>query len=956
MFAVAGLLFATQILAQTPKKPLDHDVYDGWQSVSAISLSDDGDIAAWCVNPQEGDGTLYVRKRSQAVGITIPRGYQATLDPAGKWLVCKIKPQFEKTRSEKIAKKKDDDRTKDTLAVVNLADMTVAKYGSVESFATGSEAIRYVAYKNAVKKDQMLIILDPVSGRQDSIANVSQFIVSPMGDLVAYTTKKEDKKAAEPKKTESDSTKADSGVKPEEKKAAAMVVASYIGGRICKDTLASNANEYSKMVFSDDQRMMAFLATVDSNKTGSKSQALWLMKNGVAKELIKQGTAYVYGMTLTENSVLYFTPDGRRIMTGIARPRPPKDTTIVDFETARVDIWNWDAPYTPPQQKKRLDQIVKQTFTSAVDPETGILTPLTTDRFESVSLLDGGKSDWALVRNTAKYIRASVWEDNSYSDVSLVSLKDGSRRIVRDSLNGSAQASPQGRYLYWFDNDDRDWHTYEIATGKEYNLTENLGVNFFIEDDDHPTANPGSYGRPMWIQGDQAILVNDRYDIWKIAADGSSAECLTQGKGREAKDRFTAVNMRTVRLTDNQLRSGVKSAFDPKGGIWFKVFGEEDSKNGFGRISLQKGRRIPSRTGMTVTDGTYKGVYSKGEVSYTTAVQAAKSDVIYFQKGDFRNPYDLYETGDNFATAEKLTSINPQISDYRWGRAEMLRWNAYDGTPLKGLVFIPDDIRPGEKLPVMIYFYEKYSESLYNHWNVAPSRSTVNIPLFMSRGYVVFVPDIVYKDGHPGESFYNCVCSGAEALCEKYSFADKSRMAIQGQSWGGYQTAWLVTRTDMFAAAGAGAPVSNMTSAYGGIRWESGMTRAGQYEHGQSRIGKSLWDEGALDLYIENSPIFHADKVKTPLLIMHNDADGAVPWYQGIEYFSNLRRLGKPCWLLQYNDEAHNLLERRNCKDLSKRLTQFFDHYLKGEPMPAWMKTGVPTDLKEEYFGFEYAE
>ena len=156
----------------------------------------------------------------------------------------------------------------------------------------------------------------------------------------------------------------------------------------------------------------------------------------------------------------------------------------------------------------------------------------------------------------------------------------------------------------------------------------------------------------------------------------------------------------------------------------------------------------------------------------------------------------------------------------------------------------------------------------------------------------------------------------------------------------------------MYAAAGAGAPVGNMTSAYGGIRWESGNVRAVQYEHGQSRIGKSLWDEGGLDLYIENSPIFFVDRVKTPVLIMANDNDGAVPWYQGIEYFMNLRRHAKPSWLLEYNNEAHNLAQRRNSKDLSRRLEQFFGHYLKGEPMPKWMKEGVPTQDKDRDYGF----
>jgi dipeptidyl aminopeptidase/acylaminoacyl peptidase len=206
------------------------------------------------------------------------------------------------------------------------------------------------------------------------------------------------------------------------------------------------------------------------------------------------------------------------------------------------------------------------------------------------------------------------------------------------------------------------------------------------------------------------------------------------------------------------------------------------------------------------------------------------------------------------------------------------------------------------------------------------------------------VPDVHYAPGIPGESAYNYICSGVEELCDRFEFIDRDRIGIDGQSWGGYQTSYLVTRTDMFACAGSGAPVSNMTSAFGGIRWGTGDSRQGQYELGQSRIGRTLWE--APQLYIANSPLFYADRVNTPLLIMHNDDDGAVPWYQGIEYFMALRRLEKPVWMLQYNGEAHNIRARKNRKDITIRLQQFFDHYLKGEPMPEWMKNGRPATKK----------
>lgn len=252
---------------------------------------------------------------------------------------------------------------------------------------------------------------------------------------------------------------------------------------------------------------------------------------------------------------------------------------------------------------------------------------------------------------------------------------------------------------------------------------------------------------------------------------------------------------------------------------------------------------------------------------------------------------------------------------------------------------------------MLVYFYERVSNRLNVYYTPKPIRSTINWTYYASNGYLVFIPDIVYRTGYPGPSGFDCVVSGTQAMCERYPFIDRNSLGIQGQSWGGYQTAYIITQTDLYKAAMAGAPVSNMTSAYGGIRWGTGLSRAFQYEEGQSRIGATLWERR--DLYILNSPLFFADQVNTPLLMMHNDNDGAVPWYQGIEFFSALRRLEKPVWLLVYNKAPHNLKRRADMEDLTIRMQQFFDHYLKGSPEPAWMKTGVPAVDKGKVFGFE---
>ena len=970
----AGLSGMTGASAQ--KKAMDHDVYDSWQSVSDILKSDDGHVLVWNVNPQEGDGTLYVRNmtpqrkgRPSCREISIPRGSQASLDPKGKWLYLRIKPQFAKTRQEKIAKKKSENMTKDTLAVVDLTTMTVRKYGRVDSYATGSLAKPYVAYKSTWKhyKDSSdkkgtdksgLIILNPATDRKDTLRHIDSYSFNQDGTILVMTSKKDKKDSL----------------------SATAVMIARAPAQI--DTIACGAESYSRLTFSDAEDQLVFLGSTDTSKNRNKCQALYLtgiqvLKTGktvqqarthqplaeaaadsatvVSKDgrwaystkvIIPQGTRVegTPGWTLNENTELQFTPDGKRLFLGIGAIRPPKDTSIVDFETAQLDIWNWDAVYTPPQQRLNVNKTLKKTYSATIDLAVpGTILPLATSRFASVRLLGGGLSEWVLVSDNAKYARTSVWDYNNRRDISLVNVRDGSRKVVAEGLDaGRFDVSPSGRYLVWFDNDEMNWFTYNTQTGEKVNLTAQTGVPFYDEEDDHPTAAPAHEFSPKWYKDEDAVLIIDRYDIWKFSPDGESADNLTGGVGRMTHNRFKIVDLKPDTRKPNERRCGVVRPLDPKQTVYLSVFNEESQENGFGRVNLAR----PSKTLEYFTD----------TVTYKYVAEAAGTDRIFYQKGNFRECYDLYLTDNFFKTSTKVSAINPQMAGYRWGSAELFRWKAYDGTPLKGIVYMPDGVKEGEKLPVMIYFYEKNANNLYTFWSPAPSRSIVNIPFYTSRGYIVFVPDIVYKVGHPGESAYNCICAGAEALCEAYSSADRSRMAIQGQSWGGYQTAWLITRTNMFAAAGSGAPVGNMTSAYGGIRWGSGITRAGQYEHGQSRIGKSMWEPGALELYIENSPVFHVDKVQTPVLIMHNDADGAVPWYQGIEFFSDLRRLDKPAWLLQYNKEAHNLVERRNCKDLSVRLQQFFDHYLKGAPMPAWMKTGVPYESKGEYSGFENAE
>jgi len=334
----------------------------------------------------------------------------------------------------------------------------------------------------------------------------------------------------------------------------------------------------------------------------------------------------------------------------------------------------------------------------------------------------------------------------------------------------------------------------------------------------------------------------------------------------------------------------------------------------------------------------------------STPRKAKDDNLVVFTKEDFQTYPNLLATNLSFKKQVQISDAAPQQDEFIWGTAELVSWRSLDGRVLEGTLHKPANFDPNKKYPMIVNFYEKSSDRLLSYHMPENHRSTIDYHYYTSNGYVIFNPDVYYKDGYPGESAFNCVMPGINHILEM-GFVDPKRIGAQGHSWGGYQVAYLATRTNMFAAIESGAPVVNMFSAYGGIRWKSGLNRAFQYEHTQSRIGKSIWE--APLRYLENSPLFTADKIETPILIMHNDDDGSVPWYQGIEFFIALRRLQKPAWLLNYNEADHWPMRLPDMHDFQIRMAQFFDHYLKDAPMPKWMKEGVPATKKGLETGYE---
>lgn len=901
---------AFSLSAQAQKKPLDHSVYDSWQHIAAAALSADGRILTYQVDPQEGDGTLFIRNNRTKRVVSVPRGYKAQVLDDGIHVICLVKPLFQQTRQAKIKKKKPEDMPKDTLAVIDLKTGGIRKFGHVLSHSIGKHAIEAIAFsvsdttlipkKERKSKDvgKPLFVYHFASGRTDTLRHVDQFTMNRQGTALAYTYKYKKHKSQ-------------------------LALLDFLSGKsiLLGDTLSY----YSLPQFSHDGTKMLYLESTDTAATGNKHCALYEYKMGTENSRRVVGAEPQSGIPtdwgITENSSPHYSRDGERIFVGIQQYTAPDDTTLHAFETPALDIWRHDALILPPTEKAKLKDIKKQTCTASV--VNGKLVPLTTSLYDKIRLVSHGNAEFALSIDRTPHMVETQWNHQIPLTVSLVNLETGQRKEITTGRIGHVTASPSCKYVAWYDLQSSQWMACEVATGLKRNLTCGLGVNFFDEEDDHPMLKD-AYGIVDWTEDDRDLIVYDRFDLWRIPLSGGKAMNLTRGEGRNSNCVYRYVKTRDD--DDPDYITGSER-------LLLNVFDRRTKRNGIATTSLNATlKKLPLE-----------------EYMFSKIVKAHDTNSYAYLKGNFQHSNDVWLAGKDFARQQKISSINPQQKEYNWGSVELIHWTAFDGKPMEGLLYKPEDFDENKQYPVMIYFYEKYSENRYRYVEPQPSWSTVNLAFYTSRGYLVFVPDIVYTTGTPGESAYNCVVSGAKFLTG-YPWVDKQNMGIQGQSWGGYQVAYLITRTNMFKAAEAGAPVSNMTSAFGGIRWESGSSRQGQYEQGQSRIGRNLWE--APELYISNSALFKLPEVQTPLLIMHNDADGAVPWYQGIELFMGLRRLGKPVWMLEYNNEAHNLKERRNRKDLTIRLQQFFDYQLKGAPEPEWMRSGIPILRKGQYFAY----
>jgi len=919
------LLISSLVLAQKKgavipapvKRPLSHTVYDGWKEITYKALTPDGAYAAFTINPQDGDGKVIFYNVKTSMQDSVKRAADIVLTYDSRHAIFKIKPQQKTMKELRRQKKKKEDLPKDSLGIYAFATRKTEKIADVKSFKVPEKAGGMVVYQLEAKKETKpaartddkpapvkkkkansddngytLVVKKLADGKETSFGYVKDYSVAKFGQGLLFST------------TGNDST----------------LKAGMYWYDLQKDELKNlhpgkPKYKYKGLSISEDGTQAAFLVDVDTTKALVRHYQLHHWKKDDATQFIdiEHSQAIPPSWIVSEHYTPVFSKDGEKLFFGSAPPPVVQDTTLLTEEIVSVEIWHGEDPYIYPQQNKQLDTEKKRSYLASINIADKTIVQLGDKTIPTIEMGDEGNAPVYLGESNVPYRKQITWEGSGTYDFFVLNASSRTKNQIAVGVKGNAALSPKANYVYWFNQADTAWFSYSLANDKVHKLTQGMTLKFADEEDDHPDY-PSPYGSAGWTADDQLFLAYDRYDIWAFDPTNSKAPVNLTKVGRQEKIVF-----RYVRLDAEE------RFIDPNKEMLLSAFNEITKASGYYKLSLKDGKL----TKLLMDNYRFGGT-----------VKAKLANQLLYTRESFREFPDVWTADLNVASPKKISDANPQMKNYFWGSVELVNWTSLDNIPLTGLLYKPENFDPKKKYPMIVYFYERESDNLHAHITPNPLRSAINRTTYVSDGYLVFIPDIIYKIGFPGESAHNCIMPGVTQLISK-GFVDEKNIGIQGHSWGGYQTAYLITRTNLFKAAEAGAPVANMISAYGGIRWESGLSRMFQYEKSQTRLGGSLWEKPLL--FIENSPIFFADKIQTPLLLLHNDADGAVPWYQGIEMYMAMRRLNKPVWMLNYNGEPHWPVKRENRMDFQIRMKQFFDRYLKGATLPPWMKEGVPA-------------
>ena len=911
--------------AEKAKSPRALELMDTkqWESVSGFSVSLEGNWFGYFQRPREGDGTVWIKNRTndQQFKFTCGSGSGGiTFSHDSGWVAFRSAPLEKAAKAAKKAKKP----VSNEVVLVQLSSGEKSTFENAGSFGFSGEMDKYLAVHKArsggsppaagnanAASGRDLILHELSSGQQQNVGNVGSFAFNKSGKWLALTIDAADKSGN------------------------GLQLLDVANNRI--SVLESDKAKYRDLSWTKEGDAFALMKVVDSDKHSDKLHQVLAYINLDASPPKRvhvdpnRQAGIPESMTVSPNRRPEWTENRDGLLFGIHEPKlkdEPKKAAADsddeskktagprggdDAEDADLVIWHWQDERLQSRQQVQESQDKRFNYLCLYRIEDDKTYRLADDEMRSVTALRPHR--YAVAFDSTKYELAGNLNGRSYRDVYSIDLQTGKKKLARKKVRWYVGASPTGDQFLFFEKGH--FHVYNLVNGVSKNITADSPVSFVNDEDDHNVKNPPTRSIG-WTKDGASVLLSDNWDIWLIPVAGGESVNLTQ-RGRKDEIRFSS----RYRLDPDE------QGIDLSQPVYIRAYGEWTKKSGIARI--KNGR-----------PGAEMLLW--GDAAIGNLRKVKDKDVYYYSRESQINSPETYITDADLKTASRATETNVQQKDFLWSEgSQLVDYKSKRGDRLQASLFLPANYVEGKSYPTIVYIYEKLSSR--RHRYDAPRVGGFSMSFYTSRGYAVLMPDIVYRINQPGQSAVDCILPALDAAIET-GVVDPKHVGLHGHSWGGYQTAFLITQTERFQAAVAGAPLTNLVSMYSSIYWNSGGPNQPIFESSQGRFTSGYWEN--LKAYTANSPVYHAKRVKTPLLLLHNDKDGAVDWNQGIEYFNTLRRLRRPVVMLQYKGENHGLAKTPNREDYSHRMLQFFDHHLRGDEPPKWWKDGVPhLELKE---------
>jgi dipeptidyl aminopeptidase/acylaminoacyl peptidase len=924
-FVLALSVCLIAAFADTAQRPLQITDIFAWKRIQTTNVSSDGNWFAYRVVPNEGDSEAVVRNLKDGKETRFPigevvapqRGAGAEGPPMetretgvefssdGKWLAFTVFPKRADARKAKAESKAERKPTYNKVALIELATGKKVEFEKVKAYAFAGERGGWIALQKYTTDTQDkeppatkwtgsdLILHDLSTGAELNIGNVSEFAFNKPGSYLAYTIDAADKTG--------------NGLEVRDMASGAVTPV---------DSAKAN---YKSVTWSDRGDALAVLKAFDDKNLEDKPCAVVGAKAFSGGSFSKfeydprSDSMFPAGMSISGTRKPGWTDDLSALTFGIhaAKPRKKPDPQV---DKPDMLVWNW--------QDKRIQPM--QQVQERLDREFSYLSLYWVAEKKYVRLSDEGarqvelapKSKFAIGRDRAPYELEGNLNGQRYEDIYVIDPRTGTRKLALKKNRWFYGPSPDGTHFLYYE--DGNFYAYDMAAGKPANLTQGAAASFIDESDDHNVQKPPAK-QLGWSADGGSVLLSDGWDIWRAPLNGKPVNLTVNGK----KDQ---IRYQSIYKLDRD-----EKGTDLSKPVYVSVYGEWTKKGGIGLL-------------VATTPGVKMLTWD--DASYGNLIKARKADIYLFTRQTIKEFPDYELSGPTLSTAQKVTDANPQQKEFLWSSgAKLVDYSCEHGGKAQAALFLPANYDPSKKYPTVVYIYEKLSQQM-NTYSQPVIDDRFNRSMYNSNGYAVLTPDITYKLNDPGKSAVGCVVPALKAAIAG-GVVDADKVGLQGHSWGGYETAFLVTQTNMFKTAIAGAPLTDMVSMYSSIYWNTGGSNQAIFESSQGRFTSGYMDNP--QPYIRNSPVYQAQNVKTPLMILHNDKDGAVDFTQGIEYYNTLRRLHKPVTLLEYKGENHHLSKPENEKDFLVRMQEYFDYYLKGKPEPAWLKDGVPfIEVKDE--------